>query len=218
LGTEEEFIPGNGTRTDKDGNIRAVNAGIVSIDENRRISVVSDREPQKIKPGDVVYGRIEELFDSVAFLTIEHPNSAETERVDRMSAIIPISEIKEGFVKSIRDEIRVGDIIVGVVKEVTPLRVIVSLKSKGMGVVMAYCSYDRKPMVLKGRTLVCSKCNQKESRIIAENYGKFEYIETAELIPEGRKIHKAFQRGKIITKRPKVFFRHRKFITKRSRF
>ncbi|MCX8202529.1 MAG: exosome complex RNA-binding protein Csl4 [Candidatus Micrarchaeota archaeon] len=225
LGTEEEFMPGSGTYTDKEGNIRAMNAGIVIIDEQRMISVVSDRQPEKLKSGDVVYGRVEEMFESVAFLTIEHPNSADTERVDRMSAVIPVSEIKEGYVKSIRDELRVGDIVIGAVKEITPLRVVVSLKPKGMGVVMAYCSYDRKPMVLKGRTLVCSQCNQKEERHIAENYGKFEYVESAEFTSEPRS---KFQRNDRIPRRKFAgrraqrlgfgFQGRRQFQQRRSRF
>ncbi|MEM3369272.1 MAG: exosome complex RNA-binding protein Csl4 [Candidatus Micrarchaeia archaeon] len=222
LGTEEEFIPGNGTYADKDGNIRAMNAGTVSIDQDRKISVFSEREPEKLKPGDVVYGRVEEMFESVAFITIEHPNSADTERVDRMSAVIPVSEIKDGYVKSIRDEIHIGDIIIGAVKEVTPLRVVVTLKPRGMGVVIAYCSYDRKPMVLKGKTLVCSECGQKEERHLADSYGKFEYIESAHMVAERKdsfKREERPQKGRFSGRRPqRSFHGRRQFHQRRSRF
>lgn len=221
LGTEEEFLPGEGTYTDKEGNIRALNAGIVEISKDRKISVFSDREPEKLKPGDVVYGRVEEMFDSVAFLTIEHPNSSSIERIDRMSAVIPISEIKEGFVKSIRDAIHVGDIIVGAVKEVTPLRIVVTLKPKGMGVVMAYCSYDRKPMLLKGRSLICSKCGQKEERLIADSYGKFEYIESAQIIPERKDRFQKLRlvKGRFSGRKKYRYFQEKfQFKKRRSRF
>lgn len=223
LGTEEEFIPGHGTYTDKEGNIRALNAGIVSIDDQRRISVFSEREPKKLKVGDVVYGRVEEMFESVAFLTIERLQSQDSDKVHRDSAVIPVSEIKEGYVKSIRDEIHVGDIVIGAVKEITPLRVVVTLKPKGMGVVMAYCSYDRKPMVLKGRSLVCSECGQKESRHLADNYGRFEYIEEAELTSR-REDHFLVDRGRFKRERFRerrhvgTFHKRRSFQYKRTRF
>lgn len=220
LGTEEEFIPGQGTYTDKDGNIRALNAGIVETDQNRTISVFSEKAPQKLKVGDVVYGLVEEMFESVAFLSIEHPDSEELNRIDKISAVIPVSEIKDGYVKSIRDEIHVGDIVKGVVKEITPLRVVVSLKPKGMGVVKAYCSYDRKPMVLKGRTLVCSYCNQKEERHLADNYGEFEYIEHVDVAAYGRRPERKFEgrpRGSFSREKGR-FSKRRSFTYKRTRF
>jgi len=61
------------------------------------------------------------------------------------------------------------------VKEITPLRIIVSLKPAGMGVVKAYCSYDRTPLELRGRTLVCLRCGQKEERHLADSYGRIEF-------------------------------------------
>jgi len=177
LGTEEEFIPGAGTKVDESGVIRAIIAGKISIDYNRHINIISDTALKKLKVGDIVYGRIEEMFESVAFLTIERPLDLKLKRIERSSAIIPVSEIKDGFVKSIRDEIRVGDIVKGIVKEITPLRIIVSLRPAGMGVVKAYCSYDRSPLELRGRSLICKKCGQKEVRHIADSYGKIEFNE-----------------------------------------
>jgi exosome complex component CSL4 len=203
LGTEEEFIPGQGTKVDESGVIKAIAAGVVRVDENRQISIVSENALKKLKVGDIVYGLVEEMFESVAFLTLERPLDPEMKRIERDSAIIPVSEIKEGFVKSIRDEIHVGDIVKGVVKEITPLRVIVSLKPAGMGVVKAYCSYDRNPLELRGRTLICPRCGQKEIRHISDSYGKIEFEESL---------------GSSVFSKPE--FRRREFFTRKegSRF
>ncbi len=175
LGTEEEFLPGEGTSTDKEGNIRAVVAGKVNVDENRQITISSSDVLQKIKVGDVVYGMVEEMFESVAFITMEHKASPSSKQITHTSAIIPVSEIQEGYIECIRDAIHVGDFVKAVVTELTPFRVVLSLKPKGMGVVQAFCSYDRQPMDLKGDVLVCSKCGQREKRKLGTPYGEYEF-------------------------------------------
>ena len=175
LGTEEEFLPGEGTSADKDGNIRAVVAGKVSIDENRQINIISSQVLEPMKVGDVVYGMVEEMFESVAFVTMEHMQSPSSNRMTHMSAIIPVSEIQEGYVECIRDAVHVGDFVKAVVEELTPFRIVLSLKPKGMGVVQAFCSYDRHPMELRGEFVVCSNCGQKEARKLGTPYGEYKF-------------------------------------------
>ncbi|MEM4590182.1 MAG: hypothetical protein QXK21_02865, partial [Candidatus Micrarchaeia archaeon] len=105
--------------------------------------------------------------------------------------------------------------------EVTPLRIVVTLKPKGMGVVMAYCSYDRKPMLLKGRSLICSKCGQKEERLIADSYGKFEYIESAQIIPERKDRFQKLRlvKGRFSGRKKYRYFQEKfQFKKRRSRF
>ena len=175
LGTEEEFLPGEGTTTDSEGNIRAVVAGKVNINENRQIDIFSNDILQKVKVGDVVYGMVEEMFETVAFVIMEHKASNSTKRMTHASAIIPVSEIQEGYVECMRDAVHVGDFVKAVVSELTPFRVVLSLKPKGMGVVQGFCSYDRHPMDLKGGVLVCSNCGQREARKLGEPYGEYKF-------------------------------------------
>lgn len=171
LGTEEEFLAGKGTWTDLQGNIRAVVMGELITDENRKISVVPANMPPDIHEGTVIYGRIDEMFESVAFVTVEAMSSGPKPRLRSLSGVIPVSEIKEAFVDSIRQEMRVGDIVRAVVGKLTPFRLELTVKPQGMGVVKAFCSYDRQPMELKGGAVVCTVCGQRETRHLGEPYG-----------------------------------------------
>ncbi|VVB73980.1 Exosome complex component Csl4 [uncultured archaeon] len=171
VGTEEEFLAGKGTWTDAQGNIRAAVAGEQITDANRQVSVVPSNMPPDINEGTVIYARIDEMFESVAFVTVEAMASGPKPRVTILSGVIPVSEIKEAFVESIRQEMRVGDIVRAAVSKLTPFRLELTVKPQGMGVVKAYCSYDRQPMELKGGAVVCTVCGQRETRHLGEPYG-----------------------------------------------
>jgi exosome complex component CSL4 len=171
VGTEEEFLAGKGTWTDLDGNIRATVAGELVTDEQRKVSVTPTNMPPDIHEGTVIYGRIDEMFESVAFVTVEARTSGPRPRTTVLSGVIPVSEIKDAFVESIRQEMRVGDIVRAAVSKLTPFRLELTVKPQGMGVVKAFCTYDRQPMELKGGAVVCTVCGQKETRHLGEPYG-----------------------------------------------
>jgi len=186
LGTEEEFLAGRGTWTDKDGNIRSAIAGELIIDENRKITIAAANMPPDIHEGSVIYGRIDEMFESVAFVNVEAVAPGPIRRVMTLSGVIPVSEIKDAFVQSIRDEMHVGDIVRAVVAKLTPFRLELTVKYQGMGVVKAFCSYDRKEMELKGGALVCPVCGQREIRHLGEPYGEMGPIGDVKLISRPR--------------------------------
>ena len=171
VGTEEEFLAGRGTWTDLQGNIRAAVMGEIVTDESRKVSVVPANMPPDIHEGTVIYGRIDEMFESVAFVTVEALSSGPKPRAMMLSGVIPVSEIKDAFVDSIRQEMRVGDIVRAAVAKLTPFRLELTVKPQGMGVVKAFCSYDRQPMELKGNVVICTVCGQKETRHLGEPYG-----------------------------------------------
>jgi exosome complex component CSL4 len=176
IGTEEEYLEGKGTYSEH-GNIRSYLVGKLSVDANRHATIVPYVRIPELKAGTVVYGRVVEMFESVAFVDLEIPvdpasMEQKKKRIVAMSGVIPVSEIKGEYVRSIRDELRVGDIIKGTIVKVTPFRLEVSLKAKGMGVVQAFCSYDRQLMNFDGRTLKCGTCGKIDRRKLAMPYGK----------------------------------------------
>jgi len=174
VGTEEEFSEGKGTYNEH-GNIRAYLGGKLVVDQNRHANIVPYVKVPELKPGTIVFGRVAEMFESVAFLDMEivvENRAGKKRRTMAMSGIIPVSEIKTEFVRSLRDELKVGDIVKGTINKITPFRIEVSLKPKGMGVVQAFCSYDRHLMDFDGRILKCSECGRIERRKLAFPYGK----------------------------------------------
>jgi len=186
VGTEEEFLAGKGTWTDPQGNIRAAVAGELITDEHRKVSVIPVNMPPDIHEGSVVYGRIDEMFESVAFVAVEAVTPGKRDRVMTLSGVIPVSEIKDAFVQSIRDEMRVGDIVRAAVAKLTPFRLELTVKHQGMGVVKAFCSYDRQEMDLKGGMLVCKVCGQRETRHLGEPYGDMGPVGDVKLVARPR--------------------------------
>jgi len=172
IGTEEEYLPGKGTYVEE-GKIHAALAGELHIDSKHRATILPREKVPDVKVGSVVYGKIEEVFESKAFVTIEFSElSHRKKRTVNMQGIIQVSEIKMQYVRSIRDEIRIGDIIKGKVVGMTPFNVLVSFKGRGLGVIKAFCTNCRHDMELKGTILECGNCGNKEKRILGFPYGE----------------------------------------------
>lgn len=159
IGTEEEYFPGENVYV-SDGKLKSSVVGELHIDSKRIATVIPYKEVYKFRVGDIVYGRIEEIFENFSLLTVEK---------DGITAlgIIFISEIKFSFVKSIRDEFRIGDIVRAKVKKITPFSVELTTKDKELGVVKAFCSNCRSEMKFRGGLFHCEKCKNKEKRKFA---------------------------------------------------
>jgi len=171
IGTEEEFLPGKGTYVE-DGKILAAVTGELHVDSKHRATVIPKEKLPEMRIGSVVYGKVEEVFESKAFVTLEFSEmSKRKERRVIMQGIIQVSEIKPAYVKYLRDELKVGDIIKGKVIEITPFNVIISFKQRGLGVIKAFCSRCRHELDLKGSILECDKCGNKENRTLGHPYG-----------------------------------------------
>ena len=169
IGTEEEYLAGRGTYS-HNGVIRTAVMGELHVDQKRRATIVPFERLPDIKIGNVVYGKIEEIFESVAFVSVEVVQKNKKERTIILPGVIPVSEIKTEYVRSIRDELRIGDIIVGTISKITPFRIEVSLKARGMGVVKAFCTVCRNELQRRGRDLVCPNCGHRETRKLSSQY------------------------------------------------
>ena len=102
---------------------------------------------------------------------MEFSEISRKEKTVTAQGIIQVSEIKPAYVRSLRDEIRVGDIIKGKVIEITPFNVIITFKQRGLGVIKAFCSKCRHDLSLKGQILECGNCGNKENRTLGFPYG-----------------------------------------------
>ena len=172
VGTEEEYVSDSGTYEDN-GEIKATVMGKLNITESRHVKVIPFEQVPELKIGNVVYGRIEEIFEAVAFIDIEISGTDGKHRTLKVSGVIPVSEVKKEYVQSIREELKIGDIVRAQINKLTKFRVELTLKPMGMGVVKGFCKADRGELELKGETLVCSTCGRREQRRLGRPYGKF---------------------------------------------
>ena len=175
LGTAEEFVGGEGVYGEG-GRLHAICSGNVSVDEQKVISVKSSKaSPKMIVPGMVVYGRIEDIFEPIALVKLE-PREAHGVRQAQGDyfSILHVSNIRRDYVRSLRDEVRVGDVIRAVVSEIRRGEVYLDMRGPDFGVVKAYCSRCRSPLYLRSRVLVCDSCGNKESRKLSKEYSAAE--------------------------------------------
>ncbi|MFH1447330.1 MAG: exosome complex RNA-binding protein Csl4 [Candidatus Micrarchaeota archaeon] len=171
LGTEEEYVSGYGT-FEENSAIYASLSGELKVDLERKMSIRGAMaSPMRIKPGMVVYGRVEEIFDPIALVRI-HPITTGMERQvrDQFYCVLHVSRVKMGYVRNIREELRIGDIIKAVVDEIKNMDIHLSTKRGGMGVIKAYCTKCRFPLKQEGQELVCKNCGEKEQRKLGSPY------------------------------------------------
>lgn len=175
LGTEEEFICGECVYGDG-GKLHALCTGEVSVDKQKVVSVKpSNAVPKMVGAGMVVYGRVEDIFEPIALVKLEplEVQGARQTQGDYLS-VLHVSNIRRDYVKSLRGEVRVGDVIKAVVSEIRRGEVYLDIRGADLGVVKAYCSRCRNPLYLRDRVLVCKNCGNRENRKLCKEYSAIE--------------------------------------------
>jgi exosome complex component CSL4 len=166
LGTEEEFIAG--ANTVQEGS--DIYASVIGS-ENAKDKVAKVRQavfvPTALKPGDVVVGRIEEIFEPVALVNVGLLRD-EKNRTRQLAlpgyAVLHASRVKNGYVKNIHDEVKIGDILRARVEELKKEDVALTIKDDDLGVVIAFCTQCRTQMERKAELFQCPACNASERR------------------------------------------------------
>jgi len=171
LGTSEEFTLGKGVYDEK-GNIYASVTGAVSINDKRVIEVIPKVEtPPAPGEGDIVIGRIEDLRDTLAVVSIACVKGKEKREVAACSqGIIHISNVKSGYVSDLQHEFSYLDVVKAKVIDAKTLRL--STEGKDLGVIKATCTRCKGDLKRKGHVLTCERCKRVEVRKISEDYGK----------------------------------------------
>ncbi|MEM0475908.1 MAG: exosome complex RNA-binding protein Csl4 [Candidatus Norongarragalinales archaeon] len=159
----EEYSPGANAFENSEGKVFASTVGSEKrIDASREIAVYSPRVKRALRAGDLVYARVEDLYDTVALLRMRPAATNVAPNSD--SAFLRISEIRRGFVESFRGNIGIGDVLVARVKEVTPLGVYLTIIEDSLGVLRAFCSNCRNEMLFTSRGFYCKACAASEQR------------------------------------------------------
>lgn len=163
IGSEEEFIPGKNTTTEKEGIISLVNGELEKY--GRMMEVITKRKTfVEITEGMGAYCVVEQTSSTKAFLRCI-PIVKDNERsYPNFEAVLPISSIRRGYVESIASEVRIGDIIKAKVTKKEKSLIDVSIMDHDCGVVKAFCSRCRTNMIIKDDKLICNHCERTETR------------------------------------------------------
>ncbi|RLG19782.1 hypothetical protein DRN67_01785 [Candidatus Micrarchaeota archaeon] len=170
LGTEEEYIPGANTVLEG-SDIYASAVGEKNIREKVVRVNSKTNVPFMLKPGEVVVGRVAEIFEPVALIELQWRRDERGRQVWLPGyAVLHASNVKDAYVKNIHDEVKIGDLVRAKVVKIQRGDVELTVKERELGVLVAYCTKCRARMERKRGGFYCSNCEESEGRKIAE-YG-----------------------------------------------
>lgn len=164
LASCEEFVQGSNTFTEKDDIYAAAFGELESF--GRMVQVHTNTKTfMPISEGTEAYCIVREITATKAFLSCA-PILKENERsFPSFDAVLPVSEVRQGYVEQVRDEVRIGDILKAkVIKIDKQQNIDVSIAEQGYGVIRAFCSRCRSNMIIKDGRLTCTACGRVESR------------------------------------------------------
>lgn len=174
LGVIEEYLPGEGVK-EENGELIATRPGRVRVDQERmeiHVEPVTDTPPLP-KVGDVVIAQVIEVKSQAVILQLLRiEGKRDREIATSKLAGLHVSQVKNGFVEDLSKEFKVGDIIRARVisNEKSPIQL--TTRAPDLGVVYAFCSRCRTPLVRRGNQLVCPKCGNVETRKLSSLYRK----------------------------------------------
>ena len=171
LAGAEEAMPGENAYTDKD---EIYSASFGEVQEKDRVVDVAwekSRHIETIKPGMDMICMVSRMSATKAFLDCTPATEAKVSGSSmKVSAVLPVQNVKRGYVRDLRDEVRTGDILKARISKVERDGVDVSISDDKYGVLRAYCVDCRKSMVLKAGALICSNCGRRGNRKLSSEY------------------------------------------------
>jgi len=172
IGTEEECLPGSGTHMDGE-NVYSALAGKV-LDEQRTLSVSQKRVLGHLGIGTVIIGSIENIVEPIALVRVRVGSDGKDSRYGDNPdyAVLHASMIKKGYVKNVRDEYKIGDLIRAKIVDLRNGEMRLSTDSDELGAVKAFCGKCRHAMKIAPGGLECEACEAKDNRKVANDYRK----------------------------------------------
>jgi len=170
LAGAEELIPGENTYSEND-EIYSSSLGEVR-EQDRKVGVAGKvRHIAQVQMGMELYCMVRKVSSTKAFLDCTPVEDADKSgSAMEVSAVLPVTNIRGGYVRDMHDAVRTGDIIRARISKIEHGSVDVSIASPALGVLKAYCSGCRNGMDLKNGALICSNCGRKEQRKLSEQY------------------------------------------------
>ena len=173
IGAIEEYMPSEGTFSADEG-VYSSNIGELELDKKTHSARVrpKTRLPKLQGVGSVVVGVVAETSDSVAIVDLAQIDSQGTSLIPNgVSAVLHVSNIRRGYVKDLRGEVKIGDIIRAKIIEFSEHTTKLTIDGRELGVIKAFCTRCRQPLRMSGTKLVCDRCGSAERRKTAQDYG-----------------------------------------------
>ncbi len=173
----EEYVPGYGVYEDDALYSKVVGDLVLDSREHVAKVLARTRIPKMQSAGIITVGRVSKVQDQMIMLDLSVFNSKKFSLVPpEVPGILLISSVSDKYVEDLREMFKVGDIVRVKVVKVTPYSVIVRTDERNLGVIKAYCSKCRRPLLRRGRTLICPECGNRETRKMAIDYGKWKLL------------------------------------------
>ncbi len=137
--------------------------------------IVSTSGTAAVKSKAVVARYPKEGSDVYCIIVRSSPNNALAECIPaegadnehyrglEMDGVLSVRSIRGGFVRDLRDEVKIGDIIKARVERIENGRAELTIAPPGYGVIRAFCPKCRSAMALKDQVFICS-CGWTERR------------------------------------------------------
>ena len=173
LGFEEEFVAGNHAFEAADGGVYSTGTGVKRLDpQNHEASVeASTRNVRILRPGDIVVGVVSAVKSNMIHIDIkEAEKNNETATVHNGAGFLFVRNISTAFVKSTDEMFRIGDLVKARVTLVESYGIELETISPELGVIKAFGSRSRKPLILIGGNLRDPSTGETESRKISTDY------------------------------------------------
>jgi exosome complex component CSL4 len=174
IGTEEEYLAGEGTFSEGE----SIRASIIgqAAESDRKLSVMHGKKLRAFGIGAVIIGRVENIVEPIALVSMQMDGSME-EKGERFGenpdyAVLHASMIRKGYVKNVRDEYKIGDIIRAKIVDIRNGEMRLSTDSDELGAIKAFCGKCRHPLKIESGLLKCEGCEAKDNRKIAKDYRK----------------------------------------------
>jgi len=171
LGTEEEFLSDRGTFSDKE-RIYSTLAG-KAAEDSHKLSVEQSRPLHALEVGSIIIGTVENIVEPIALVSIKQGEHAEHRFGETPDySVLHASMIRRGYVKNVRDEYKVGDIIRAKIAAFQNGEFRLTTDGDDLGAIKAFCAKCRHPMKVESGLLQCEDCGAKDNRKITNDYRK----------------------------------------------
>ncbi|MBI5553684.1 MAG: exosome complex RNA-binding protein Csl4 [Candidatus Diapherotrites archaeon] len=173
LGKEEAYSAGPNAFVDEQGSVRAESVGVSLLSNEKYEASVRRLSPSKkwIENGTIVIGRVALLKEQSALIELLEGNFKGEQRVmPSLYASLMIFNISSNYVESIKQELRLNDLVRARVVDVKPYNIELSIAEPELGVIKAFCVKCRSPLTLLGSGLKCLSCANEETRKTAADY------------------------------------------------
>ena len=168
-----EYLPSFGTYSDED-NVRSSSIGRPELIESERIARVNiaTKIPKVQQAGTYTYGVVSSVNDTKALIDLITLDSGKFKLVPPgKTAILRVENVRRGFVKSMKNEFKIGDIVKVKITSVSKTDVNLTTDEKELGVVKAYCGKCRGKMKkIDNYKVKCTNCGWIETRKLSSEY------------------------------------------------